>query len=98
MIFSWNDKTVVSLFQSTIICILIYNENVALIVVFLILLIAGHSKYWKQELMAEIPSSVSMVCGFVKVAKVVLIYEFGRVPFFLLFLIELDFFIAFFPL
>jgi hypothetical protein len=58
-------------------------KNVALIVVFLILLIAGHSKYWKQELMAEISSSVSMVCGFVKVAQVVPIYEFGVVFFFL---------------
>jgi hypothetical protein len=38
-----------------------------------------------------------MVCEFVKITKVALVYEFGRVFFYSLFLIEHDFFIVCFP-
>jgi hypothetical protein len=38
-----------------------------------------------------------MICEFVKITKVALVYEFGRVFFYSLFLIEYDFFIVCFP-
>ena len=38
-----------------------------------------------------------MVCEFVKITKVALVYECGRVFFYSLFLIEHDFFIVCFP-